>query len=117
MMLLDKALLAWGTPDFEVVLKHEIARLGAPHLPLHQGLSTGNHVAEGAITVTIISVAEMDNAIRVKAGIFYRSVHGGCSCGGDPVTASEIDEYCEVQIDIDKVAATTTVFLVAGEAD
>lgn len=117
MMRLDKALHAWGTPNFEAVLKQEIARLGAGHLPLQQGLSTGNYVADTPITVALNSVAELDNAIRVQAGIFYQSVTGGCSCAGDPTTASENAEYCEVQLDIDKATAATAVTLVAEPAD
>lgn len=117
MMRLDKALYAWGTPNFETVLKREIAHLSAGHLPLQQGLSTGNYVADVPITVSINSVAELDNAIRIKAGIFYQSVTGGCSCAGDPTTASENAEYCEVQLDIDKATAATAVALVAEQAD
>lgn len=116
MMRLEQALHAWGTADFENALKQELAQQ-AEQLPLLQGLSTGNYVADGPITVTINSVAELDNAIRVKAGIFYQSVTGGCSCAGDPTTASENAEYCEVQLDIDKATAATTVTLVAEPAD
>jgi hypothetical protein len=54
----------------------------------------------------------MENVIRVKAGIFYQGVLGGCSCADDPTPASEINEYCEVQLDIDKSTAATAVELV-----
>ncbi len=109
MIRLDKALRAWGTPDFEAVIKQEIAQLGAGQLPLQQGLLTGNYVTADPITVAINSIAETGNVIRVKAGIFYRSVIGGCSCEGDPTPISENNEYCEVQLDIDKSSAETTV--------
>jgi hypothetical protein len=36
MIQLDKALSAWGTPDFEAALKQEIAQLGDDQLPLQQ---------------------------------------------------------------------------------
>ena len=42
MTRLTNALNAWGAPDFESVLKKEIEQLGAEHLPLQQGLSTGS---------------------------------------------------------------------------
>lgn len=112
MIRLDKALRAWGTPDFEAALKLEIAQLGIDQLPLQQGLSTGNYVTADPITVVINSVAEMDKVIRIKAGIFFKSVIGGCSCADDPTPTSEINEYCEVQLDIDKTTAATTVALV-----
>lgn len=112
MIRLDKALHAWGTPDFEAVLKQEIAQLDAGQLPLQQGLSTGNYVTADPLTVVINSVAEMEEVIRVKAGIFYKSVIGGCSCADDPTPISENNEYCEVQLDIAKATADTVVMLV-----
>jgi len=111
MIRLGKVLNAWRTPDFEAVLKQEIAQLGADHLPLQQGLSTGNYVAADPITVVILSTAEIENIVRVKAGVFYKGVIGGCSCADDPTQTSEINEYCEVQLDIDKATAVTAVAL------
>lgn len=113
MIRLDKALSAWGTPAFAEVLKQEIAQLGADHLPLQQGLSTGNYVADKPITVAIHSAAELENVIRVRAGIFYNGIIGGCSCADDPTPASEINEYCEVQLDIDKATSNTAITLLA----
>lgn len=112
MIQLDKALIAWGTPDFKAVLKQEIAQLDADQLPLQQGLSTGNYVTADPITVMITSVAETENIIRVRAGIFYQGMLGGCSCADDPTPTSESNEYCEVQLDIDKATAATAVALV-----
>ena len=111
MLRLDNALSAWGTPDFEPVLKQEVAR-GAGQLPLQQGLTTGNYVVDTPITVLINSVTDLGGVIRVKAGVFYQSVIGGCSCANDPTHTSENTEYCEVQLDIDKATAATAVTLV-----
>jgi predicted TIM-barrel enzyme len=113
MIRFDKSLHALGTPDFSAVLKQEIEQLGADQLPLQQGLATGNYVTAAPITVVINSVTEMEEVIRVKAGIFYQSVIGGCSCEGDPTPTSENTEYCEVQLDIDKANAVTVVAVVA----
>lgn len=112
MIKLDKALRAWGTDGFAAILKQEIAQLSVDQLPLQQGLSTGNYVADEPITVAINSVAEMEDVICVKTGVFYKSVIGGCSCTDDPTPASEINEYCEVQLDIDRSTAVTKVALV-----
>lgn len=108
MIQLDKSLLAWGTSGFESALKHEIARLGAGQLHLQQGLSTGNYATDAPINVMINSVAEIENFICIKAGIFYKGLIGGCSCADDPTPISEINEYCEVQLDIDKEATAAT---------
>ncbi len=112
MIKLEQSLHSWGTPDFKVVSKQEIAQLEAEQLPLQQGLSTGNYVSDTPITVMIHSATELDNVIRVKAGIFYQGIIGGCSCTDDPTPTSDINEYCEVQLDIDKKSAITTVVLV-----
>ena len=112
MIRLTRALQAWGTPDFTEVLKQQIAQLDVAQLPLQQGLVTGNYVADAPITLVVHNVAERDEVIRVKAGIFYQGVLGGCSCADDPTPASDINEYCDVQLDIDKATAETTVTLI-----
>lgn len=112
MIRLDQALRAWGTPDFEAVLKQELQRLDVSLLPLQSGLATGNYVTDAPVTVVVNSAAEMGGVIRVQAGIFYSSVISGCSCEGDPTPASENAEYCEVQLDIDKASAVTVIALV-----
>lgn len=112
MIQLNKSLRAWGKPDFQAVLKQEIEQLGADELPLQRGLSTGNYVSNTPFTVLIHSVTEMEKVIRVKVGVFYQSILGGCSCSDDPTPASDINEYCEVHLDIDKDSAITEVVLV-----
>ena len=112
MIRLDKSLRAWGGADFEAILKREVETLGADDLPLQQGLSGSNYVAESPITMMIHRVAEMENVIRIKAGIFYQGIIGGCSCADDPTPTGENNEYCEVQIDIDKATAATAVALI-----
>ncbi len=111
MLRFDGALVAWGTPKFEFVLKQEIAQ-HASQLPLQQGLSYGNYVADSPVTVVINGIAELEDIIRVRAGIFYKGVLGGCSCADDPTPTSESNEYCEVQFDIDKSTALAVFTLV-----
>ncbi|MDP1594580.1 MAG: hypothetical protein Q8L80_10120 [Gallionella sp.] len=111
-MRLEKALRAWGASDFEAVLKRELSQLATDQLPLQQGLASGNYVADTPISAMISSVVDLQDVIRVKAGIFYQGVIGGCSCTDDPTPASEINEYCEVQLDIDKITAVTAVTLI-----
>jgi len=112
MIRLDKSLRAWGGADFEAILKREVEMLGADNLPLQQGLSGSSYVAESPITMMIHRVAETENVIRIKAGIFYQGIIGGCSCADDPTPTGENNEYCEVQIDIDKTTAVTAVALI-----
>lgn len=117
MIRLAKTLSAWGTHGFKDILKQEIAQLGADHLPLQQGLLQGNYVTADPVSVMINSVAEMEDVIRVKAGILYQGMMGGCSCADDPTPTSESNEYCEIQLDIDKKTAATAVFLLTETPD
>jgi hypothetical protein len=111
MIRLTKALSAWGTPDFDGILKKELEQSDAQRLPLQQGLSTSSHAIDSNFRVMIIHAAEDQGSIRVKAGIFYSGIIAGCSCADDPTPINEQSEYCEVQLDIDKATAETVVAL------
>ncbi|MBZ0094841.1 MAG: hypothetical protein K8H75_05580 [Sulfuricella sp.] len=111
MIRLTKSLNAWGTPDFEDILKGEIEQMGAEQLPLQQGLSTSSYALDDKLKVRIIGVSEEARFIRAKVGIFYTGIIAGCSCADDPTPVEEQNEYCVVQLDIDKTTAETTVVL------
>lgn len=113
MIRLAKSLNAWGTPDFEDVLKAEIEQMGAEQLPLQQGLSTSSYALDDKLKARIIAVSEEAGFIRTKVGIFYAGITPGCSCADDPTPVEEQSEYCVVQLDIDKTTAETTVALLA----
>ncbi|MDT8375375.1 MAG: hypothetical protein RQ867_01420 [Mariprofundaceae bacterium] len=108
---LRRSLAAWGSPDFKATLKHELEQLDVLQLPLVQGMTQGSVPLEGSVEVTILKACETDNAIRARAGIFYNSIIAGCSCADDPTPVDERNEYCEIQLDIDKATAETTVTL------
>lgn len=108
-----KALAAWGSPEFDSLLKQEIAHLDMARLPLQQGLTTGGHVVEDGMEVMIIRVSESENLISAKVGIFYRSVIAGCSCADDPTPVDENSEYCEMLVEIDMGTGEAAVSLVA----
>lgn len=112
MLKLNNALKAWGMSDFKAVLKQEIERMSIEHLPLQQGLTTGNYVLANPHTAMVNSVSDSGNFICVTAGIFYQSVIAGCSCADDPTPVNENSEYCEVRLEIDKLTAQTIVSLV-----
>lgn len=111
MIRLTKSLNAWGTPDFEDILKGEIEQMDAEQLPLQQGLSTSSYALDDKLNVRIIRVSADTSFIRAKVGIFYKGMIPGCSCADDPTPVEEQNEYCEVQLDINKMTAETTVTL------
>jgi len=113
MLRFTDALNAWGTPEFDAVLKQTIEQLTGEQLPLQQGLTSSSHALDDKIRAVIISVVDDGLVIRAKAGIFYTGIIAGCNCADDPSPVNEEYEYCEVQLDIDKSTAGTTVILLA----
>lgn len=111
MTKLVQSLKAWGTPDFKATLKRELGQLGNAELPLQQGLSSGSVALDDNVEAMIISVSETDTVIHAKAGIFYQSIIAGCSCSDDPTPTDVCNEHCEVQLEIDKSTAETTISL------
>lgn len=109
MIRLGKSLAAWGTTDFDAVVKHEIEQLGSGLLPLQQGLATGSYVIDRPLTVMINGIVDETDIIRVRAGIFFKGLLSGCSCADDPTPVAEENEYCEVELEIDKTTGDTTV--------
>lgn len=113
MIRLTASLQAWGSPDFPSVLKEEIGRLDAAHLPLQQGLTASSHALDGSHSAMIISVAEMADCIQARVGIFYSGILAGCSCADDPTPVAPQNEYCEVLVSIRKTTAETSITPVA----
>ncbi len=113
MIKLSSALNSWNTPDFKHILKREIEHLDAGKLPLQQGLSMGSYASEKNISITILAIKEDRDIIRVKTGIFFTGLIPGCSCADDPAPNNEYSEYCEVQFDINKISAETSITLIA----
>lgn len=106
---LEKTIEAWGTSDFEKILKDEIQHIDAKLLPLQEGLSLSSYVSDTDISVVILNVTETSNVICAKTGIFYAGIIAGSCCTDDPTSMSEQTEYCEVQFDINNSTAETTV--------
>ena len=111
MIRLTKTLNAWGTPGFEEILKGEVEQLDSDQLPLQQGLSTSSYVTDSQRTLTIFRTSDGEDLIHIKAGIFYSGIITGCSCADDPTPIDEQNEYCVVQIDINKQTAEATITL------
>ena len=114
MIRLSRSLLAWNTPDFELILKNEIAQLGVTALPLQQGLSQSSYAVDEDYEVMIIGVNDTSEAIQARAGIFFSGLIPGCSCADDPTPVTEYSEYCELRFDIDKRTAITGITLLNG---
>jgi hypothetical protein len=110
MFCLDRSLRAFGTAGFESTLKQELAQYAA-ELPLQRGLAYSDHVADEPLTVLLISQSGTERSICVRVGLFYQGLLAGCSCADDPTPANTVNEYCEVELLIDRATADTTVSL------
>ena len=101
----------WRLANFNEVLIKELQELPVDSLPLQQGLTRGSYVLDLPRKVMVIDANGSDYLIRARVGVFYTSVIGGCSCTDDPSTIEEINEYCEIDIEIDlsTAAAKTTL--------
>lgn len=111
MFRLRSALRAWGGPAFESELKRELEALDAAHLPLQQGLRAGSYALHDPLEAMILRVEDAGERIRVRTGMFYAGVVAGCNCADDPTPVEAQREYCELQLEIDKATAATTVTL------
>ena len=112
MIRLPKSLKAWGLNHFSTVLKQEVEALNPQYLPLQQGLALSSHVTNRPIQVMVIAASDTVQFISVKAGVFYTGVIAGCNCADDPSPIDEQNEYCVIQLDIDKTTSDTQISLV-----
>lgn len=106
---LTRSLTAWGSQDFDAVIKYEIEQLDASLLPLQQGLSASSYVSDSGIQVMIVKASESDEEITVKTGIFYTGIIAGCNCADDPSPVDEVNEYCEVNFVINRETGLTRI--------
>ena len=106
---LPQALAARDTPDFGKIFKQEVEQLDPTLLPLQQGLTGTSAVADEPISVMVLGASATADGLRVKAGIFYAGLLGGCSCADDPTPMESQPEYCELWFEIDLRNAATRV--------
>lgn len=111
MILLKKSVEAVTRDDFEQVLKHEIESLDINELPLQQAMRQSSYISGDAFSVMIQHSKINQENILVKVGVFYSGVIAGCNCSDDPTPVNENNEYCELELEIDRQAAIARVKL------
>jgi len=103
MLRLPDSLRAWGSPAFAATLKRELEPLGA-ELPLQRGLAAGSVALDERIEVMYLGADEEPERLRVRVGVFFAGILAGCSCAGDPTPVEPQNEYCELELVIDKAS-------------
>lgn len=112
MITLPHTLADWNTPNFRETLKREIEALDKHLLPLQAGMSMSNQVSERPIQAMVLSERDSGACIHVNVGIFFSGVIAGCNCADDPTPVDEQNEYCVIQLEIDKQTAATQINLI-----
>jgi hypothetical protein len=108
---LVQSLAAWGAPEFEARLKQEIEAFDIAKLPLVAAMTNGSVPLEGSVEAMIRNASEDDFCIRVRVDLFFKSLLAGCACANDPTPENENNEYCEIELMIDKQTAEAGMVL------
>jgi len=108
---LPKTRATLGTPECQATLRAELESLPATALPL-QSLLTQTAYALDDFKVTILSTEEGTKTARFRIGIFLQGVNPGCNCADDPTPLTEIPEYGEIELVLDKETAEGVVSVV-----
>ena len=110
-MKLTNFLLGVSSSSAKEMIKQQIEQLDPSLLPLQQGLTHGSHVTDDPVNAVILDSSEVEDSIRIKAGIFFQSIIAGCSCADDPTPIDTNQEYCELEFSIDKSTGEASVKL------
>ena len=81
-------------------------------LPLQaRGMQNGL-VDDADLSLTILQCLETREGLKIKAGVFFSEIIGGCSCGDEPAAENA---YCEIWVCIQKKTAEASIILAENE--
>ncbi len=101
---------ALGTPDAATILKQELESHPATALPLQSLLRQTAHALD-AFSVTVLSITETATGARIRIGVFFHGVNPGCNCADDPAPLTEIPEYGELLLELDRKTAQASIHI------
>ncbi|HEX8986359.1 MAG TPA: hypothetical protein VF816_00240 [Rhodocyclaceae bacterium] len=108
---LPRAAAAWPSEQFAAVLKEELEQLPPAALPLQAGLSGSSYALGDRFSVMVISAAADESEIRARIGVFYEGLTVGCNCADDPTPIEPQNEYCEVDLIVDRASGAASARL------
>ena len=114
MINLPNSLAAWNTPEFNNTLKTELLKLETSQLPLQQAMRQSSYVSNSDFSVSILSSHESGTDIIAKTGIFFTGIIAGSCCSDDPTPVDELQEYCELELKINKDTAEVVITLLGS---
>ncbi|MCB1758921.1 MAG: hypothetical protein KDI68_03955 [Gammaproteobacteria bacterium] len=106
------SLRAWDGASFRQQFERECGALNPLLLPLREGMRYGNQVVTDDWRPLYLGAGADENHLHVKAGVFFGSVVGGCSCADDPTPLDVGNEYCELLFTIERRSGTARVSLI-----
>ncbi len=111
MVDLSETLAAWHTPMREATLKRVLEGLDADCLPLQQALRRGSQATGEPFQVMVLTTAEGAEELRVRVGIFFTSLIGGCQCADDPTPLESLPEYAQIDVIIHRETGIASLHL------
>lgn len=112
MFKLPRSLAAWGADNFEATLKTELEHLDHADLPLQQALARSSYCSDEPFTVMVLRTTDRGDKLHITVGIAYSGMIAGCNCADDPSPVESLPEYCELDLQIDKLTASTSCTLI-----
>ena len=110
-VLLPESVQALGTAEFPAVFKKEFQSLKAHQLPLQQALRQSSSVSGSPFSILILHHNSDATTLQVKVAVMFKGLISGCHCVDDPTPMEEENEYCELQVNIDKATAIASIEL------
>jgi len=108
MIKLPQSLATFGTNQFNILLKQELAAIDKSELPLNRATTQGGLVNEEQVSILILTSIENTETIEIKLSVFFNEIVGGCSCGDPPM---QINNHCEILLEINKQTANAKFIL------
>ena len=98
----------WNSADFSSSFKREIQGLPSGTLPLQSRGMQNGLVDDSDLSLILLQTTETGDMYKIRTGVFFSEVIGGCSCGDEPVAENA---YCELWVRIHKTTAEASIFL------
>lgn len=111
MLNLKNIINSWDDLDFDNQLKATLESMGVNELPLQAGLSASSIALDNKIRAIVLDKSEFDDYLNIKTGLFYTGVIAGCNCADDPSPMDEQNEYCEINVSINKITGDSKISL------
>ena len=105
---LPDSLRDWDNGEFSSSFKREIQGLPPGTLPLQSRGMQNGLVDDSDLSLILLQTMETEEMFKVRTGVFFSEVIGGCSCGDEPAAENA---YCEIWVCIHKTTAEASILL------